>query len=202
MRSDTSNHYSLLGVEAHAPTDEIRRAYRARARQLHPDLAGASSAADERMAELNAAWAVLRDPALRTRYDRSIEIGSDHTADARGFATDQRGTAHAAPRTAAPLVGRHRRASPLLAVGRLGVAFSLALGAPVVGFGFASGAPAMALLGFALLLFGAVGTATLVLLSMRPSRPSVDRSRQRRRGRRGRRGVRRRRGSTARRGSR
>lgn len=199
MGSDRSNHYSLLGVEPHAPTDEIRRAYRARARQLHPDLAGASSAADERMAELNAAWAVLRDPALRTRYDRSLEIGTDHTADARGFAADERGTAHAAPRTATPPVGRHRRASPLLALGRLGVALSLALGAPVVGFGFASGAPTMALLGFGLLLSGAVGTATLVLLSMRPSRPSADRSRHGRRGPHRARGPR---GSTARRRSR
>ena len=199
MGSERSNHYVLLGVSPHAPTDEIRRAYRARARQLHPDLAGASSAADERMADLNAAWAVLRNPALRSRYDRSIEIGTEHTADARSFATDERGTAHAAPRTAAPPVGRHRRASPLLALGRLGVALSLALGAPVVGFGFASGAPTMALLGFALLLFGAVGTATLVLLSMRPSRPSVDRRRQRLRSSRGSRGSR---GSTARRRSR
>lgn len=186
MAIDPPDLYALLDVHPSASPDAIRRAYRARARELHPDLAGASTAADARMAELNAAWAVLRDPARRSRYDRSLDLGAEAHAPTGGFASGQRGTAHAPPRPTGPPASRHRKASPILAIGRLVVALSLAAGAPVAGFGFASGAPVLVFGGFALLTIGAVGTATLVLVAMRPSRSQVARGRTaaRRRGRR------------------
>ncbi len=177
MPADTSDHYALLRVSPSARPEDIRRAYRARARELHPDLVGASADADAQMAALNAAWAVLRDPATRSRYDRSRDLGAGKgsTRDARGFAAGGSGTTQAAFRAEPPPTGGRREGSAAVALGRLMVALSLACGAPLAGFGFASGAPALVALGFAMLMMGAVGTATLVLLAMRPNRNGASR---------------------------
>ena len=59
--------YAVLGVPHGASRREIARAYRALARQHHPD-AGAPAA--ERMARINEAWHVLSDPNRRARWDR------------------------------------------------------------------------------------------------------------------------------------
>jgi DnaJ-domain-containing protein 1 len=64
--------YELLGVRAGAGAPEIRAAYRARCKEIHPDLhADAENAAEgnERMAQLNDAWEILRAPELRAAYD-------------------------------------------------------------------------------------------------------------------------------------
>ena len=63
-----ATHYRLLGVAETASPDDVRTAYRRRARAAHPDHAG--SAAD--MAALNEAWRVLGDPARRAAYDREL----------------------------------------------------------------------------------------------------------------------------------
>lgn len=70
MSSDSQplDPYAVLGVERGAHPEEIRRAYRQRARELHPDLSGLDAKA---MAAANAAWRVLGDPARRTRYHAS-----------------------------------------------------------------------------------------------------------------------------------
>ena len=68
MRKDNgieADPYGVLGVEPRASTDAIRAAYRALAWTLHPDLGGDGY----RMARLNAAWSLLRDPVLRAEYD-------------------------------------------------------------------------------------------------------------------------------------
>jgi curved DNA-binding protein CbpA len=57
--------YAVLGVAPHAASDEIRAAYRSLARTLHPDLGGEAA----RMATLNGAWTILRDPIRRAEYD-------------------------------------------------------------------------------------------------------------------------------------
>jgi hypothetical protein len=73
--------YDRLGATPEASSDELRRAFVARARQHHPDLESDPArrrAAERRMQEVNAAWSVLGDPARRAAYDRSlgIEAGS------------------------------------------------------------------------------------------------------------------------------
>lgn len=52
-----------------ASTEEIRAAYRALARRLHPDASGRTSG---EMAALNEAWSVLRDPGRRAVYDAAL----------------------------------------------------------------------------------------------------------------------------------
>lgn len=63
------DYYEVLGVARGASADEIRRAYRAKARQLHPDVNKAPDAAD-RFAELQQAYDVLSDEKKRGMYDR------------------------------------------------------------------------------------------------------------------------------------
>lgn len=70
------NYYHTLGAAAGAAQKEITRAYRRRARQLHPDLQPPERKqwAVEQMQQLNEAYAVLGDPVQRARYDAIIGL--------------------------------------------------------------------------------------------------------------------------------
>ena len=65
------DHYSVLGVTPASEDVVIRAAYHALMRRYHPD-ADPSDEAAERSRVINEAYAVLRDPAKRTRYDKSL----------------------------------------------------------------------------------------------------------------------------------
>jgi len=62
--------YEVLGVEPTASAEELRRAYRQKAKTLHPDLHPGDAKAEEGFKELSAAWDLLGDPDRRARYDR------------------------------------------------------------------------------------------------------------------------------------
>ena len=66
----SKNYYSILGIPRTATPAEIKRAFRQRARQLHPDV-NPSPDATARFQELNAAYHLLINPLRRARYDRT-----------------------------------------------------------------------------------------------------------------------------------
>lgn len=61
--------YEVLGISKNATEDEIKKAFRRRARELHPDVNKAADAEDQ-FKELNEAYDVLSDPGKRAQYDR------------------------------------------------------------------------------------------------------------------------------------
>jgi molecular chaperone DnaJ len=63
-----ADHYEVLGVERDASSDDIKRAYRRLARQLHPDVNPGPDAA-ERFKAVTHAYDVLSDPRQRQEYD-------------------------------------------------------------------------------------------------------------------------------------
>ncbi|MEK9938815.1 MAG: DnaJ domain-containing protein, partial [Ilumatobacter sp.] len=70
-----SDFYELLGVSRQASAEEIKKAYRKRARELHPDANPDDPDAAERFKELSKAYQVLSDDDQRARYDRFGEAG-------------------------------------------------------------------------------------------------------------------------------
>lgn len=80
--------YELLGVGRDADADELKRAYRRLARQLHPDVNEAPDAAD-RFKEVTTAYEVLSDPQKRSIYNRGGNpLGGAHHGFGQGFSFD------------------------------------------------------------------------------------------------------------------
>jgi curved DNA-binding protein CbpA len=102
MSAQAFDYYGELNVLESASPATLHRAYRARARAVHPDVIGDESA----MKRLNEAWDVLRDPDRRAAYDRA------RTAALTGRTVDP---------TAAPMRPRRpagRAFGPVLTFGR------------------------------------------------------------------------------------
>ena len=64
------DYYEVLGVDKNATVEEIKKAYRKKAIQYHPDKNPGDKDAEEKFKEAAEAYDVLSDPQKRQRYDQ------------------------------------------------------------------------------------------------------------------------------------
>jgi DnaJ-class molecular chaperone len=79
-----SDLYQELGVSRGSSSDEIRKAFRKLAKQLHPDQNPGDKAAEERFKKVSAAFDILGDEDKRKKYDAG-QIDADGRETMRGF---------------------------------------------------------------------------------------------------------------------
>ncbi|MEO7979812.1 MAG: DnaJ domain-containing protein, partial [Sporichthyaceae bacterium] len=78
MAATQEDFYEVLGVARDATPEEIKKAYRKLARQLHPDV---NPGEEERFKEVTRAYEVLSDPQKRELHD----LGGDPFSTGGGF---------------------------------------------------------------------------------------------------------------------
>lgn len=76
--------YKELGVARGASQDEVRKAFRKLAKELHPDKNPGDKAAEDRFKRVTAAFDILGDEEKRRKFDRG-EIDADGREQFRGF---------------------------------------------------------------------------------------------------------------------
>ena len=79
MPAPPRDYYEVLGVGRNASEQELKKAVRKLAMDLHPDR-NPSPEASERFKEINSAYEVLSDPEKRAIYDRYGHAGLDGRA--------------------------------------------------------------------------------------------------------------------------
>ncbi len=76
--------YEILGVAASVDEETLRKAYRLRLRQTHPDTGGDSAL----FVQVQRAWALVGEPAARAAYDRGHGFGATSAPSFAPEATD------------------------------------------------------------------------------------------------------------------
>ena len=84
MEQTKRDYYEVLGVDKTASADEIKKAYRQKAIQYHPDRNPGNKEAEEKFKEAAEAYEVLSDPEKRKRYDQFGHAGMNGMG---GFST-------------------------------------------------------------------------------------------------------------------
>ena len=85
MAENKRDYYEVLGVEKGASADEIKRAYRKKAMQFHPDRNPDNPEAEAKFKEAGEAYEVLSDDDKRARYDQYGHAGVDPNFGAGGY---------------------------------------------------------------------------------------------------------------------
>jgi molecular chaperone DnaJ len=78
------DYYEVLGVSREASAEEIKKAYRKKALQYHPDKNPGDKEAEEKFKEAAEAYEVLRDPGKKQRYDQFGHAGIGGAAGGAG----------------------------------------------------------------------------------------------------------------------
>lgn len=78
--------YKLLNVDRSASQDEIKRAYRKLAKELHPDINPGNKAVEQKFKEISQAYSILGDAEKRKRFDQGeIDASGQETPWKGGF---------------------------------------------------------------------------------------------------------------------
>ena len=88
MAENKRDYYEVLGVEKTASAEEIKKAYRKKAMQYHPDRNPGDKTAEEKFKEVGEAYEVLSDDDKRSRYDQFGFQGVDPNFGAGGAGFD------------------------------------------------------------------------------------------------------------------
>ena len=75
--AEKRDYYEVLGVDRNASADEIKKAYRKKAIQYHPDKNPGDKEAEEKFKEAAEAYDVLSDPQKKARYDQYGHAGME-----------------------------------------------------------------------------------------------------------------------------
>ena len=89
--ADKRDYYEVLGVDKNASEDEIKKAYRKKAKQYHPDLNPGDKEAENKFKEVNEAYEVLSDSQKKACYDQFGHAGVDPNYGAGGGGYGQAG---------------------------------------------------------------------------------------------------------------
>ncbi len=103
------DYYDILGVDEDASDKEIKKAYRKKAMEYHPDRNPDDPEAEQKFKEASEAYEVLSDPEKRQRYD---QFGHDGVDSGAGGGRRGRGGGRQPAPAARPARGFHPRPRP------------------------------------------------------------------------------------------